>query len=257
MKKIFALLFVMLLILSTAACSNQGKPEETKAPEQTEAPDQGNASTADEPAAAVSGGWADAQSIEISSEVKEMFDKLNETLTGAQYEPIVYVSSQVVAGTNHLVLCKSAPTVPGATAFYVLVTVYEDLQGSVEITDTLESDVTAPAPYDPQNPTTGAYGEPTDYAVTEEVKTAVEKADEAASDVSYQPIALLGQQVVGRVLGSPVFRSLVIVLQEDALRANGDVPSISDAFVDVLLLDAERAFADTAVDISAEKRKIG
>ena len=70
-------------------------------------------------------------------------------------------------------------------------------------------------------------------------------------------IHLPGQQVVGRVLCSSVFRSFVIMLQEDALRANGDVPSVSDAFVDVLLLDAERALPNTAVDVPAEEREVG
>ena len=93
-------------------------------------------------------------------------------------------------------LCKSTPTVPDAATTYVLVTVYEDLQGNVDITSTQECDVTAPAAYDPNNPVAGGYGEPDSYAVTDEAKTAMQKANEADPNVTYEPIALLATQIV-------------------------------------------------------------
>ena len=67
-------------------------------------------------------------------------EKATETLTGATYEPVAYIGSQVVAGTNHAILCKSTPSVAelnGATT-YVLVYVYQDLQGNCEITETTD-----------------------------------------------------------------------------------------------------------------------
>ena len=86
------------------------------------------------------GGWAYAESTEITADIKKVVEKATETLTGATYEPIAYIGSQVVAGTNHAILCKSTPSVAelnGATT-YVLIYVYEDLQGNCEITETTD-----------------------------------------------------------------------------------------------------------------------
>ena len=84
------------------------------------------------------GGWSYAESTEITEDMKKVMDKATETLTGATYEPVAYIGSQVVAGTNHAILCKVVPSVPAADAKaeYVLVYVYEDLQGNCQITET-------------------------------------------------------------------------------------------------------------------------
>ena len=86
------------------------------------------------------GGWAYAESAEITDAIKKVMEKATETLTGATYEPVAYVGSQVVAGTNHAILCKCVPSVPSAdnSANYVLVYVYEDLQGNCQITETTD-----------------------------------------------------------------------------------------------------------------------
>lgn len=86
------------------------------------------------------GGWTYAESVEITDDIKKVMEKATETLTGATYEPVAYIGSQVVAGTNHAILCKSTPSVAelnGATT-YVLVYVYQDLQGNCEITETTD-----------------------------------------------------------------------------------------------------------------------
>ena len=86
------------------------------------------------------GGWAYAESTVITDDIFKVMEKATETLTGATYEPVAYIGSQVVAGTNHAILCKSRPSVAelnGATT-YVLVYVYEDLQGKCEITETTD-----------------------------------------------------------------------------------------------------------------------
>ena len=74
----------------------------------------------------------------ITEDVKKVMAKATETLTGATYEPVIYMGSQLVSGTNHMILCKMAPSVKelnGATS-YVIVTVYENLEGKCEITET-------------------------------------------------------------------------------------------------------------------------
>lgn len=86
----------------------------------------------------VPGGWENAEDYKITDKVKEVLAKASETLTGATYEPVAYIGSQVVSGTNHLILCKMTPSVKelNGTPSYVFVTVYENLDGKCEITET-------------------------------------------------------------------------------------------------------------------------
>ena len=88
----------------------------------------------------VAGGWAYSFDATITPEIEKVMATATESLTGATYEPVAYIGSQVVAGTNHVILCKMAPSVEdlGGASSYVLVTVYEDLSGNCEITDTVD-----------------------------------------------------------------------------------------------------------------------
>jgi hypothetical protein len=88
----------------------------------------------------VTGGWAYSIDATITPEIEDIMAKATETLTGATYEPVAYIGSQVVAGYNHAILCKSAPSVEelGGATNYVLVYVYEDLDGNCEITSTVD-----------------------------------------------------------------------------------------------------------------------
>ena len=79
------------------------------------------------------GGWRASESPEITEEIKAMFDKAKEGLLGVDYVPVAYLGSQVVAGTNHCLLCQATVVYPGAQPGYVLVYIYEDLEGNVEI----------------------------------------------------------------------------------------------------------------------------
>jgi hypothetical protein len=65
-----------------------------------------------------------------------MVYKAAEAKGGDLYEPIAYVGSQIVSGTNHAILCKTMPSASGkdTKSSLVLVYVYEDLQGNCEIT---------------------------------------------------------------------------------------------------------------------------
>lgn len=73
-----------------------------------------------------------------NAEVKAIFDKAFDGLVGASYEAVVYLGSEVVAGTNYLALFRETPTVPDAEPSFVLVTVYENLQGNTEVLGTDE-----------------------------------------------------------------------------------------------------------------------
>lgn len=82
------------------------------------------------------GGWSYAESAAITDDVKNMVYKAAEANGGDLYEPIAYVGSQIVSGTNHAILCKTMPSASGkdTKSSLVLVYVYEDLQGNCEIT---------------------------------------------------------------------------------------------------------------------------
>ncbi len=86
----------------------------------------------------VPGGWSYAESAEITDKIKKVMDKATETLTGETYEPVAYIGSQVVSGTNHAILCKATPSVKelNGASKWVLVYVYENLDGKCEITGT-------------------------------------------------------------------------------------------------------------------------
>ena len=86
------------------------------------------------------GGWENAEDYKITDEVKKIIEKASATLTGATYEPVAYIGSQVVSGKNHYILCKMTPSVKelnGAVS-YVFITVYENLEGKCEITNTTD-----------------------------------------------------------------------------------------------------------------------
>ena len=58
--------------------------------------------------------------------------------TGIGYIPIAYLGSQVVAGTNYAFLCQAVTAYPGSLEIepgYVMVYLYQDLSGNVEITE--------------------------------------------------------------------------------------------------------------------------
>ena len=84
------------------------------------------------------GGWAEPESLEMTDDAKKALEKACETLTGAEYTPVALLATQVVAGMNYRIICESRPAVPVPDCEYVIVTVYADLQGNAEITDTIE-----------------------------------------------------------------------------------------------------------------------
>ena len=84
------------------------------------------------------GGWAEPESPEMTDNAKTALEKACETLTGAAYTPVALLATQVVAGMNYRIICESRPAVPIPECGYVIVTVYADLQGNAEITDTIE-----------------------------------------------------------------------------------------------------------------------
>ncbi len=119
MKKLFAVLAALLMLMSIAAAED----------------------------GPLSGGWTPSTDPAVTEELQAVFDKGLEGLVGVRYTPVAYLGSQVVAGTNHAFLCQATVVYPGAEPYYTIVYLYEDLQGNVTILNIAELDVGALCTY--------------------------------------------------------------------------------------------------------------
>ena len=88
-------------------------------------------------------GWTPSADPSITDELRSIFGKGTETLTGTVAIPVAYLGSQVVAGTNHAFLCQTASAYSGIEAdpAYVIVYLYENLQGEVSILNIADFDI--------------------------------------------------------------------------------------------------------------------
>ena len=122
MKKMMAVLCALLLMIS-AACAETGP---------------------------LSGGWTPSADPAVTEELRALFEKGTETLTGAGYNPVAYLGSQVVAGRNHAFLCQAVTAYPGSLetpSAYAMVYLYEDLSGKVSILSIADFDIGALCTY--------------------------------------------------------------------------------------------------------------
>lgn len=128
MKKLVSILLVVMLAAALLAVTVLASQEPS-----------GEASS-DEPAA-MTGGWSATDSPEITDEVQALLDKAAGSLLGVKYTPVAYLGTQLVAGTNHCILCQATVVYPNAKPYYALVYIYEDLSGNAEILDIVTLDV--------------------------------------------------------------------------------------------------------------------
>ena len=79
------------------------------------------------------GAWELPDDLALTKEAKDAFDKAMEGLTGVSYVPVALLGTQIVAGTNYSILCRSTVVYPGAETTYAIVYFYEDLEGQASI----------------------------------------------------------------------------------------------------------------------------
>lgn len=141
------------------------------------------------------GGWQASESPEITSELRSVFDKALDGFVGVGYEPIAYLGSQIVAGTNHAFFCKAQVVYPNAQPYFAIVFIYEDLEGNAEI-----QDIASMTAYGELDENAGSAEQlPGGWSVTDvqdDGLVAYEKATEELVGVSYTPIRVLSSQVV-------------------------------------------------------------
>lgn len=84
----------------------------------------------------LAGGWrtnAEVPVKELEGNVKDAFDKAVGGLMGKTYEPIEVLGTQVVAGTNYAILCKTTLVTAEPVTAISVVTVYADLSGGASL----------------------------------------------------------------------------------------------------------------------------
>ena len=118
MKKLIALLLMILIMLSAASAEDSRH---------------------------LSGGWEPSADPAVTEELKALFDRGTDALTGMSYIPVAYLGSQIVAGTNHAFLCQAVTAYPGMDMdpepAYTIVYLYEDLSGHVSILSIANFDI--------------------------------------------------------------------------------------------------------------------
>lgn len=89
---------------------------------------------------ALAGGWAVAEDPAVTKEISTMlWQALDLYQTGTvtvSYTPVAYLGSQVVAGTNHAILCRSQEI--NQRPVWVIVYLYQDLENNVSVLDIAE-----------------------------------------------------------------------------------------------------------------------
>ena len=157
---------------------------------------------------AVAGGWEVNESMNISLEsdpdAKAAFEKATSKLMGVNYTAIGILGTQVVAGMNYAILCRSTVVSPDAQPEMKIMYIYADLQGNAEVTgfqtiigEQLMGGFTANA---------GKLA----LSKNPDVKKAYKKAMEGLAGADYIPAALLGSQVVAGTNYMILCRSQVV-----------------------------------------------
>lgn len=140
------------------------------------------------------GGWQQAESPEITPEIKEMVNKAFIGYDGVGYIPVTYLASQVVAGTNHAVLCRACGTQLDTEEYYAIVKIYQNLKNEYKVLNILNSPVKTNI--SSETNLAGGWRQASSPVVTDELRGMFAGAFKPPADAEYKPLALLSTQVV-------------------------------------------------------------
>ena len=168
MKKMISIILAGIMVLTLGACAAKTSQKDL-----------------------IVGGWTPADNMEVTDEVKELVQKAQDTIVGATYTPVAYLASQVVAGTNHRILCVITPVVPDAKGHYAIVTIYEDLDGNCSFEEVLDCEAEAG-----EDGLAGGWTAGESLSLPKDAKKALKKAVKGLVGAEYTPVAYLGKQVV-------------------------------------------------------------
>lgn len=131
MRKLISVLMALMMVFGVAAaCAEDGAELGEQAPVL---------------GGEIVGGWAAAEVTEITPDELAVFDKALEGLMGVNYEPVLLLGSQVVAGTNYAFLAKGTVVYPDAQPAWYIIYVWENPQGEVELLDIVNLTLSVPS----------------------------------------------------------------------------------------------------------------
>ena len=83
----------------------------------------------------MTGAWkiAEMEPCKLPQGVATGFSEVFKNIDGAGYIPVLYCGSQVVAGTNHAIICKQTLVTQTPVEHVVKVVLYENLGGQFQI----------------------------------------------------------------------------------------------------------------------------
>jgi hypothetical protein len=79
------------------------------------------------------GGWSMAETTEIDEELKAVIDSATADMAGVSYEPVMVLETQVVAGTNYAVLCKTETSSADAEPYWTVLYIYRNLSDEGQV----------------------------------------------------------------------------------------------------------------------------
>ncbi len=81
------------------------------------------------------GGWNldEVKGCNLPQKVQSAFMAVTGDMTGADYEPIAYLGSQIVNGINYRILAKQRLVIPGCEVRIVKMIIHEGTDGSARL----------------------------------------------------------------------------------------------------------------------------
>ena len=200
-KKAILFTLVAALVICLSACGSSKSDTASGAGSDTAS------DVSEESTMPMSGGWAiDDQELQakLPEEAAAAFSKATETLTGTTLEPVAYVGSQVVAGTNYMVLCRATSATEEPETTYQMAVIYADLEGNAEVTSLKDFDITeyvegeGTKDFEQLAGGWSAAADATGAGLSENAKNAYDKAMETVCWEwgEVEPLASLSSQVV-------------------------------------------------------------
>lgn len=193
----------------------------------------------------ICGGWNAATeftSPKIPKNAELAFDKATESITGASYEPVAYLGSQIVSGTKYAFLCKITTVTANPTSSINVVIVYNDLSNNAAIVNTKKvkvTDYTNNKEIDFNEYDGGwNYDVAVGGKINFNIQNAFDKAVDGLTGVRYEPVVQLGSQIVAgtnyailckatSVTANPVTKLAVLIIYAD-LKNNAEITSICE-----------------------------
>lgn len=144
----------------------------------------------------VVGGWNAPESIEVPEVLVKFFENGNEAnKDDEQIIPVALLEQQVVAGMNYKLLCRISNPSKNIKEVYGIVVIYVDLNGKVhDVTSEIKTDIETNI-----NGLPGGWSQPDSVAFPEEYREIFDKAVADRDGVAFNPIAILGSQLVNGV----------------------------------------------------------